>query len=333
MTDRATARHRASSRATTPWTTLSTGITQIVGERAENLTRGGAAIAVSSGLMATMALPAHAIQAQVLEAPRAGGLAALAANLSGALESAHLSANLAGNTTAVGVGGRLQTSPLTAPATGKVSFDDGELTGTAPASSRAEVKARRAALNQKVAREGAAVTAPRPAPAAGSDSPTPVRPSATEPATPPADPKPEPKPAATPDPKPATKPATKPTTVVQGARGSAIVSLASRYIGVMYRMGGTSPSGFDCSGLVQYVYQHAGISLPRTAQAQMNATTPIAPSQAKAGDLVFFVSGGYAYHVGIVTSGGRMIDSPRTGKSISERAIFAGTKVYRRVTG
>ncbi len=56
-----------------------------MGDRAENLTRGGAAIAVSSGLVATMALPAHAIQAQVLDAPRAGGLAALAANLSGAL--------------------------------------------------------------------------------------------------------------------------------------------------------------------------------------------------------------------------------------------------------
>ncbi len=327
MTDRATARHRAPARASTPWATLSTGITQIVGERAETLGRSGAAIAVSSGLVASMALPAHAIQAPAVSPVRTSGLSALNANLGAAL-----AANLAANTATVGAGGHLQTTPLTAPTSGTVTFDEGEVDGSAPASSRAAVKARRAVQAQDVIQRGAAVVAPRAGVAAHATSSKATTTSTTGSTKSSTSAKKSSAPAAKPSTKTAT-PAAKPVTVVQGARGSAVVALAARYIGIAYRSGGTSPSGFDCSGLVQYVFKQTGISLPRTAQAQMNATTPIAPSQAKAGDLVFYVSGGYAYHVGIVTSGGRMIDSPRTGKRISERAMFAGTKVYRRVTG
>ena len=82
-------------------------------------------------------------------------------------------------------------------------------------------------------------------------------------------------------------------------------------IGKPYRWGGSSPrTGFDCSGLVQWCYGKAGISLPRTAQAQYDATQHLPLSQAKAGDLVFFHStynaGTYVTHVGIYAGNNRM---------------------------
>ncbi|MFZ0160609.1 MAG: C40 family peptidase, partial [Kineosporiaceae bacterium] len=124
-----------------------------------------------------------------------------------------------------------------------------------------------------------------------------------------------------------------PATVAAGARGSAVLAIASRYVGIMYRYGGTTAAGFDCSGYVQYVFRQVGITLPRTAQQQMGATRAIPASQARAGDLVFMVSGGYASHVGIVAGPGMMYDSPRSGKAISKRAIYTSKVVYRRVTG
>jgi cell wall-associated NlpC family hydrolase len=86
--------------------------------------------------------------------------------------------------------------------------------------------------------------------------------------------------------------------------------IALRYLGVPYVWGGASPSGFDCSGLVMYVYAQLGISLPHYTVAQWNATEPIAPSQMEPGDLVFFDGLG---HVGIYIGGGQFVDAPHTG--------------------
>ncbi len=105
-----------------------------------------------------------------------------------------------------------------------------------------------------------------------------------------------------------------------------IVGIAEQYIGVPYVYGGASPSGFDCSGLTQYVYGQAGISIPRTASAQQSAATPVSSPQP--GDLVFF---GYpAYHVGIYVGNGMMIDSPKPGTSVQYRSIFSGVSGYGR---
>ena len=82
-----------------------------------------------------------------------------------------------------------------------------------------------------------------------------------------------------------------------------IVQTAMEYIGVPYVFGGTSPSGFDCSGFVRYVFAHAGIYLPRMADEQYEVGTPVAMSNLRTGDLVFFSTYDYgASHVGIYLS-------------------------------
>ena len=87
-------------------------------------------------------------------------------------------------------------------------------------------------------------------------------------------------------------------------------TIATRYLGVPYVWGGASPSGFDCSGLVMYVYAQLGISLPHYTVSQWNATTPISMSQIEPGDLLFFDHLG---HVGIYIGGGQFIHAPHTG--------------------
>ena len=95
------------------------------------------------------------------------------------------------------------------------------------------------------------------------------------------------------------------------ATAQAIMNEALKYQGWKYVYGGSNPNtSFDCSGLVQWCYGKAGISLPRTAQAQYDATQHLPLSQAKAGDLVFFHStynaGSYVTHVGIYVGNNQM---------------------------
>ncbi len=107
---------------------------------------------------------------------------------------------------------------------------------------------------------------------------------------------------------------------------SGVVAIARQYIGVPYVYGGSSPSGFDCSGFTSYVFAKVGKSLPRTAAAQQAAARRV--SQPQPGDLVFF--GSPAYHVGIYVGNGQMIDAPRTGMSVTVRPIFGGVSGYGR---
>ncbi|MBA3925538.1 bifunctional lytic transglycosylase/C40 family peptidase [Listeria rustica] len=100
-----------------------------------------------------------------------------------------------------------------------------------------------------------------------------------------------------------------------------IMKEALKYQGQPYVWGGnTANSGFDCSGLTQWCYKQANVSLPRTAEEQYNVATKITESQAKAGDLVFF-SGTYAgkfiTHVGIYVGNGRMYNSNDSGVEYS----------------
>ena len=82
-----------------------------------------------------------------------------------------------------------------------------------------------------------------------------------------------------------------------GVTGAAVVNYAMKFIGVPYLWAGSSPSGFDCSGFVEYVYAHFGIYLPHSSAMQYGYGTPVAQSQLKPGDLVFFYSP--IHHVGL----------------------------------
>ncbi|HET7138018.1 MAG TPA: NlpC/P60 family protein [Gaiellaceae bacterium] len=128
--------------------------------------------------------------------------------------------------------------------------------------------------------------------------------------------------AADPPPAPATTTAAAPTPPPvppsAGAGHPEAASIALRYLGVRYVWGGASPAGFDCSGLVMYVYAQLGIALPHYAAAQYQLGTPVARDQLQPGDLVFFDG---LDHVGIYIGGGQVVHAPQTGDVVKISAI------------
>ncbi len=106
--------------------------------------------------------------------------------------------------------------------------------------------------------------------------------------------------------------------------GRNIATTASRQIGTPYRLGGQTPGkGFDCSGLVQWVYSQYGISVPRQTTGQQHVGRAVKLSEAMAGDLVVFRSGSapHGLHTGIMTSHTTFVHAPRTGFNIREESI------------
>jgi len=108
--------------------------------------------------------------------------------------------------------------------------------------------------------------------------------------------------------------------------GLRAVQIANHLTGIPYHWGGASPqAGFDCSGLVQYVYRKLGISLPHYAAAQYGHGRRISRGSLRAGDLVFFSGLG---HVGIYAGRGKFIHAPRRGTDVRWSRLSAHGGYY-----
>lgn len=92
---------------------------------------------------------------------------------------------------------------------------------------------------------------------------------------------------------------------------------AAQQIGRPYRYGGSTPKGFDCSGLVYYSYQQAGQAVPRTSAAQFSTARPIELREAKPGDLLFFATRKSVDHVAIYVGDNTFVHAPSSGKKVS----------------
>lgn len=104
--------------------------------------------------------------------------------------------------------------------------------------------------------------------------------------------------------------------------GDQIAAGALAQTGRPYRYGGSTPAGFDCSGLVRYVHQAAGISVPRTTTDQYRAAEKVKLGKLAPGDLLFFrIDAKKVSHVAIYTGGGRFVHAPQSGRSVESRSL------------
>jgi cell wall-associated NlpC family hydrolase len=103
--------------------------------------------------------------------------------------------------------------------------------------------------------------------------------------------------------------------------GSQVVSIAMSFQGVPYVWGGSTPSGFDCSGLVMYAFAQLGVSLPHSSYAMWDYGIPVPENELEPGDLVFFDGLG---HVGLYIGGGEYVNAPYTGSVVSVASLDTG---------
>ena len=104
--------------------------------------------------------------------------------------------------------------------------------------------------------------------------------------------------------------------VPDGSKAEQVIAIAKQYVGTPYVMGGTSPSGWDCSGYTSFVYGKVGVDLPRTSSAQKGAGQIVSASEAKAGDIIWSPG-----HVGIYAGDGMMYDAGNTSVDTSYRSV------------
>lgn len=117
---------------------------------------------------------------------------------------------------------------------------------------------------------------------------------------------------------------------VAGFRAQA-VQVAAQQEGKPYRWGSTGPSSFDCSGLMVYVFKRVGKSLPRSSQAQLNATQRIAKAAKQPGDLIFTQRNGRVGHVGVYAGDGKFWVAPKAGDVVKLQTIYTSSYVVGRV--
>ena len=196
------------------------------------------------------------------------------------------------------------------------------------AAARARVAAQIALLKQQAAARAQAAAAAAAAQAAAAKPTTTT--AASAPTTTTATTTTTPSTTTTPAP-PVTTTAAAPTTPPPVAGGHPeAASIALQYLGVPYRWAGADPdTGFDCSGLVMYVFAQLGVQLPHFAAGQYGYGSPVARDQLQPGDLVFFDG---LSHVGIYIGNGQFVHAPHTGTvvSIASLASFSGSYVGAR---
>ena len=114
---------------------------------------------------------------------------------------------------------------------------------------------------------------------------------------------------------------------IDGSKAEQVLAWAAKGVGTPYVMGGTSQSGWDCSGYTSWVYSHVGVNLPRTSGAQKGAGQIVSQSEAKPGDLIW-----HPGHVGIYAGGGQMYDAGSPGSGTSKRSYsWMGNVTFIRV--
>ncbi|GAA0035348.1 C40 family peptidase [Brevibacterium metallidurans] len=117
--------------------------------------------------------------------------------------------------------------------------------------------------------------------------------------------------------------------IPDGSKAQQVLAIAKQYVGTPYVSGGTSPSGWDCSGFTSYVYAKVGVNLPRTSGAQGSAGATVSKSEAKPGDLIWKPG-----HIGIYAGNGMMYDAGNPRVDTSYRSIdwmIAGGAKFVRV--
>jgi cell wall-associated NlpC family hydrolase len=114
-----------------------------------------------------------------------------------------------------------------------------------------------------------------------------------------------------------------------GTTGDDVVAYALNFLGTPYVWAGSTPSGFDCSGFVLYVYRHFGISLPHSSSIQAGYGIAVSRADLQPGDLVFFFSP--IHHVGIYIGGGKMVDAAGTGKGVRIDYLWSSYNCGRRI--
>ncbi|MFH5824795.1 C40 family peptidase [Georgenia sp. AZ-5] len=125
---------------------------------------------------------------------------------------------------------------------------------------------------------------------------------------------------------PAAEPKAQAATPAPSASASAIVNYARQFVGTPYVYGGSTPSGFDCSGFTQYVFAKFGINLPRSSSAQANAGVKVSAAEAQPGDLVWWPG-----HIGIYTGNGNHIAARNPGTALHESPIYNANPTFIRV--
>ncbi|MFF3392235.1 C40 family peptidase [Streptomyces sp. NPDC002669] len=102
---------------------------------------------------------------------------------------------------------------------------------------------------------------------------------------------------------------------------AAVIAFAKAQIGDAYVSGGTGPSSWDCSGLVQAAFRSVSIDLPRVSQAQSTAGTQVSLSNLQPGDILYWGGAGSAYHVGIYVGGGEFVGAQNSSTGVVQRPL------------